>query len=193
MGSTSLQVRGQPPAVVAVLFRAHVSTTFSGIVGRRGPAAAPAGLKLVNGRSEGKDSGGRTVPLAPKFNRGAPDAPDSLSDEARAEWDRIVPGLDKLDLLKPEDYAALVEHCETWSTYVAAVAMVRQDGIVLVNPDNGRIYKNPALAAAEAAGAQLRASCREFGLTPSSEQNLAKAPSGDGNETNDPYGAAANG
>lgn len=155
-----------------------------------GRIAKPAGLKLVNGRGPGKDSGGRTVAPAPKFNRGAPDAPDSLSEEARAEWDRIVPGLDKLELLKPEDYAALVEHCETWSTYIACVALVRQDGIVLVNPENGRIYKNPALAAAEAAGAQLRASCREFGLTPSAEQNLAKAPGG-GGEQDDPYASSA--
>lgn len=152
--------------------------------------AKPAGLKLVNGRGPGKDSGGRTVHQAPKFNRGAPEPPDSLSDGAREEWDRIVPGLDQLDLLKPEDYAALVEHCETWATYIACVGLVRRDGIVLVNPENGRIYKNPALAAAEAAGAQLRASCREFGLTPSSEQNLAKAPGAGGDEEADPYSSA---
>lgn len=161
-------------------------------MGLRGPAAAPAPLKLIKGKGPGKDSAGRPVNVPPKFRRGAPDAPDMLSDLAREEWNRIVPGLEQLDLLKGEDFAALVEHCETWSTYVQALQLVRANGIVLINPDNGRVYKNPALAAAEAAGQQLRASCREFGLTPSSEQNLGKPMGGDsdGGE-NDPYAAAA--
>lgn len=157
-------------------------------MGRRGPAAAPAALKLVKGKSAGRDSGGRPVSEVPKFRRGAPDAPEMLSAEARAEWDRIVPGLDELELLKPEDFAALVEHCETWATYVEAVAEVRAEGVVLTNPENGRRYKNPALSAAEAAGQQLRASCREFGLTPSSEQNVGKPMGGSGGGAkNDPF------
>lgn len=156
-------------------------------MGARGPAAAPAGLKLIKGRSEGRDSGGRPVAEVPKFDRSAPDAPEWLSDEARAEWDRIVPGLETLNLLKPEDFAALVEHCETWATYLEAVKLVRENGVVLTNPDNGRQYKNPALSAAEAAGQQLRASCREFGLTPSSEQNLGAPMGGDGGGGEDPY------
>lgn len=160
-------------------------------MGRRGPAAQPAALKLIKGRSPGKDSAGRPVAAPPKFRRAAPDAPDMLSEEARREWDRIVPGLDELELLKPEDFAALVEHCETWATYVEAVAAVRRDGIVLVNPDNGRQYKHPALSAAEAAGQQLRASCREFGLTPSSEQNVGAPRDRDGGAEDDPFAPAA--
>lgn len=156
-------------------------------VGRRGPAAAPAALKLVTGKSAGRDSGGRPVNEVPKFQRGAPDAPDTLSAAAREEWDRIVPGLEELDLLKPEDFAALVEHCETWATYVEAIAEVRAFGITLTNPENGRTYKNPAQAVAEAAGQQLRASCREFGLTPSSEQNLGRPIKGNGGEGDDPF------
>jgi len=175
------------------LFRTQVFRSFTAAaVGRRGPAAAPAALKLVKGRGAGLDSGGRPVNEPPKFHRGAPDAPDWLSAAAREEWDRIVPGLDDLELLKAEDFAALVEHCETWATYLAALEVVRADGIVLTNPENGRRYKNPALSAAEAAAQQLRASCREFGLTPSSEQNIGKPMrgSGDGAEA-DPFGAPA--
>ena len=161
-------------------------------MGRRGPAPAPASLKLIKGRGPGKDSAGRPVNEAPKFRRGAPDAPETLSALAREEWDRIFPGLDELDLLKSEDFAALVEHCETWATYVEAVRLVRADGVVLVNPDNGRKYKNPALAAAESAGQQLRASCREFGLTPSSEQNIGKPMRGTGDDAeSDPFAATA--
>lgn len=45
----------------------------------------PARLKLVEGRSPGRDSGGRKVPEPPKFIRQAPDAPDWLDAEALAE------------------------------------------------------------------------------------------------------------
>lgn len=156
-------------------------------MGARGPASAPAPLKLLKGRGPGKDSAGRPVNPTPGFIREAPEKPAELSDEASREWDRIVPGLERLDLLKPQDYAALVTHCETWATYVASKAIVRADGILLTNPDNGRRYKNPALSAMEAAAAQLRASCREFGLTPSSEQNLGR-PVAEDDDAEDPFG-----
>lgn len=61
----------------------------------------PARLKLVEGRSPGRDSGGRKVPESPKFIRQAPDAPDWLDAEALAEWRRVAPTLERLDLLKP--------------------------------------------------------------------------------------------
>ena len=36
-------------------------------------------------------------------------------------------GLERLDLLKPEDRAALTVYTETWSTYVAAMVRIRAD------------------------------------------------------------------
>jgi phage terminase small subunit len=71
-------------------------------MGKRGPAPAPAGLKLVEGRSPGRDSGGRLVPQPPGFERVAPQAPDWLSPNARDMWDRTVAELDQLHLLKPD-------------------------------------------------------------------------------------------
>jgi phage terminase small subunit len=72
-----------------------------------GRIPVPAGLKLLHGRSEGRDSGGRIVPQPPRFVRETPEPPNSLDDEARAEWDRVVPHLEALDLLKAADQAAL--------------------------------------------------------------------------------------
>jgi P27 family predicted phage terminase small subunit len=82
-------------------------------------------------------------------------------------------------LLKPEDYAALLQHCQTWQTYITAIRQVRAEGVTALNPQTGCPRGNPALSAAETAGAQLLASCREFGLTPSSEQRLAAVPADD--------------
>ena len=80
-----------------------------------GRTAAPTTLKLLKGRGEGRDSGGCPVTHTPKFVREAPHPPEWLDAEARAEWDRVTPGLEALDMLKPEDRAALAAFCETWS------------------------------------------------------------------------------
>jgi P27 family predicted phage terminase small subunit len=134
---------------------------------------APTALKLLNGRSEGRDSGGRIVPPVPKFARQAPEPPEWLSGEARAEWDRVVPGLERLDLLKVEDRAVLVAYCETWSRFVAAVSMYRSEGETIVNPDSGNMRRHPAVGIASEAAAQLKTLAGEFGLTPASERHLS--------------------
>lgn len=155
-------------------------------MGRRGPAAAPAGLKLVNGRSDGRDSGGRPVAPPPNFERLAPEPPEWLSTEARAEWDRVVPELEALDLLKTADRAMLIAYCETWDMYMTAVLKVRAEGMTIVNPDSGLEKKHPVLAVVTEMAGLLRGFAREFGLTPSAEGGLVKAPKGDAGE-DDPF------
>lgn len=115
----------------------------------------PARLKLVEGRSPGRDSGGRKVPESPKFIRQAPDAPDWLDAEALAEWRRVAPTLERLDLLKPEDRALLSAYCETWSVYVAAVQRVRAEGLTITSPKSGVVHRNPAVTVAETARMHL--------------------------------------
>ncbi|WP_374159089.1 phage terminase small subunit P27 family [Mycobacterium sp. G7A2] len=156
-------------------------------MGKRGPSAAPAQLRLLKGNGIDKDIAGRPVNTGPKFQRGAPEPPQWLSRPAQEEWDRAVAELEPLDLLKPGDYAALVVHCETWATWLHNMAKVRKEGTTLVHP-NGKVYKNPAQTVVETAAAQLRNSCREFGLTPASEQNLvAGPPESVDDRTEDPF------
>ncbi len=137
----------------------------------RGRTAAPASLRLVNGRADGKDSGGRDVTPAPAFKRIPPKAPTWLSREARAEWNRVVPELARLELLKSVDRAALTVYCETWATYVDAIREARRTGMS-IESETGAIKRNPAIAASHEAAALLRGMAQEFGLTPSSESKL---------------------
>ncbi|VBA60287.1 phage terminase small subunit P27 family [Mycobacterium attenuatum] len=153
-----------------------------------GRIPAPAPLKLLHGSRPGRDSGGRKVPVPPKFDRAAPDAPEWLDDEGRAEWARVAPGLERLDLLKPEDRAALAVYCETWSRYVKAVQQYRAEGLVLTNPGSGRTHANPAAAIAHTAAAQMLRFAQEFGLTPASEARLASLPV-DSGDVDDPFAA----
>lgn len=151
------------------------------------PARKPAKLLLLNGRSEGRDSGGRVVEQPPNFVREAPAPPSWLSREARAEWRRVVPGLEALDILKPQDRAALSVYCETWATYVAAVRQYRAEGFVLTNPDSGRVHTHPAVSIANTAARQFLRYAQEFGLTASAEHRLNSAMLAPGDDDNNPF------
>jgi phage terminase small subunit len=98
------------------------------------PAPLPAKVLLLHGRGNGKDSSGYQVPTPPAFERVAPEPPDFLDDEGRAEWDRVIADLEPLGLLKNSDRGTLVAYCEAWSRFVAAVKQYRSEGVVRVNP-----------------------------------------------------------
>lgn len=146
--------------------------------------ARPAALQLLNGRGEGTDSGGRKVKAPPPFRRIAPQAPEWLSREAADEWDRVVPGLTRLDLLKEEDRANLAAYCETWAVFVEATKTVQRDGLT-IDAKQGTL-PHPAVGIARNAGRELRAFAGQFGLTPSAEMALGKA-SEDGEEDANPF------
>lgn len=148
------------------------------------PQQQPATLKLLTGRGNGKDSGGREVKAPPNFVRLAPKPPTWLSREAKAEWARVVPGLTRLDLLKQEDRAILTAYCETWSTFVEATRAVRSEGLT-IEAKQGRL-PNPSVGIARNAGRELRAFANLFGLSPASEMALGKA-AGDGEGDANPF------
>jgi P27 family predicted phage terminase small subunit len=147
------------------------------------PKPRPVVLKLVEGRGNGRDSGGRVVAPTPKFKRLPPVAPEWLPDEARAEWERVVPELARLELVKPVDRAALTAYVLTWDRMVEAQRIVSEEGVLGEN-SQGRV-RHPAVAVVEAASKELRAWAGEFGFTPSAENKLSVR---DGDESEaDPF------
>ncbi len=140
------------------------------------PAASPARLKLLNGRAPGKDSAGRPVNLGPNFVRSSPSPPSWLGREAKAEWRRIVPELDRLRLLSRVTRASLTAYVETWQTFVDATRLVRSEGLT-IDAKQGTL-SHPAVGIQRAAGAELRKWATEYGMTPASEQRI-KVPEAD--------------
>lgn len=136
------------------------------------PKARPATLKLINGRGEGRDSGGREVKKPPGFVRLPPEPPDFLYGDAREEWDRVVPELQRLQLTKPVDRAALTAYCLAWQRLCQAQAAIDNNGMGLLHENSQGVTRHPAVAIAEAASKELRAWCGEFGFTPSAEGRL---------------------
>lgn len=171
------------------------------------PKPKPPALKLIAGRGNGRDSGGRIIGDTPKFKRLPPEAPDWLPDEARAEWDRVVPELSRLELIKPVDRSSLTAYCLAWQRLVDAHKLQTEHQIVEVeaikdaNGDvtdvvsldgHGLLAKNsqglvraPWIAIIEAASKELRAWAGEFGFTPSAENKLSVQESG--NDEEDPF------
>lgn len=149
------------------------------------PKPLPSHLKLINGRGNGRDSGGRVVKPTPGFVRLPPAAPAWLEGEARRMWDDVVAELSRLKLLKPIDGAALAAYCQTWQRFVDASAIVARTGLVL-DGDKGPV-KNPAVLIVETASKELRAWSAEFGLTPSSENRLGVAEARDGDGEDNPF------
>lgn len=160
-------------------------------MGKPGPKPQPRKLLLLNGNGDGKDSAGRPIPTPPNFKRLPPSMPTWLSREAKAEWKRVVPALERHDLIKPEDRAALAAYCECWARYVEANRLIRAEGLVLTNPGSGRKHQHPAVAIANTAESQLRAFAAEFGLTPSAERNVSKRNDDRDPDEEDPFSPPA--
>lgn len=146
---------------------------------------APANVRLLAGRGNGTDSGGRKVPQAPKFRRLPPEKPAWLSEEAATEWDRVLPELVRLQLVKQEDAAALASYCEAWATFVTATQTWHREGMT-IEAKQGTLA-HPAVAIARNAGRELRAWAAHFGLTPSTEQALGQREASHAEDDN-PFG-----
>jgi P27 family predicted phage terminase small subunit len=149
------------------------------------PAVKPAALKLVTGRGNGKDAGGRKVKTPPAFRRIPPTAPSWLGPVAAAEWSRVVAELQRLDLLKETDGPSLAAYCETWAEFVAATLELQAHGSLTIDAKQGEI-PHPAVAIRRNAGRELRSWANQFGLTPSSEQMLGR-DGGDGEGEANPF------
>lgn len=97
----------------------------------------------------------------------APPAPDWLTEEARAEWERVAPVLVSRQTLTSDNLATL-------ESYTLAIGMVRrsqkqiaQDGETVKTP-TGIIRRHPAYQTLFQAQTESRRLAAELGLTPAS-------------------------
>lgn len=141
-----------------------------------GRKSAPAHLKIVSGRGNGTDSGGRKVADPPAFDREVPTKPSDLTPVASAMWDQIVAALPKANLLKPLDGFALQVGCETFARWHAAksarLAVGGATSGLLAKTSQG-MGVSPLVRVESEASREFRAWCAEFGLTPAAEVKLS--------------------
>jgi P27 family predicted phage terminase small subunit len=94
----------------------------------------------------------------------------------------VIPELSRLDLVKESDRAALAAYCEAWAVFVEATQTVQREGLT-IEARQGTLA-HPAVAIARNAGREMRSWAAHFGLTPSTEQALARSGGDDGGEEN---------
>jgi P27 family predicted phage terminase small subunit len=151
-------------------------------MGARGPAPKPTHLKLLEG-NPGKRPLNQNEPKPKPI---APKPPSWLDKEAKKEWKRVAPELERLGLLTVVDGAALAAYCQAYSRWVEAEKFLSKHGTVFKTP-NGYIQQLPQVSIAQKYLQIVKSFCQEFGLTPSARSRMT-LPSSGGEDDDDFFG-----
>ena len=136
-----------------------------------GPPKKPTALKIIQG-----NPGKRPLPKdEPRLPVVAPDPPDTLSEDARKHWDRIVGQLAESGIMTALDSDALAAYCEAYTRWLLANRNLIKTGCVIKGADDQPRH-NPYLRVANDAFQQMRCLLQEFGLSPASRARIHAAP-----------------
>ena len=140
-----------------------------------GPKPQPTALKILRG-NPGKRALNKHEP---KFEVAAPDCPEHLSAEARAEWDRVCTRLVASGVVAHVDAGALAAYCQAYGRWVQAEHAVRRmaenDPVtygLMVRSAKGNPVPNPLVWVANASMRDMVRCAAEFGMTPSSRSRI---------------------
>ncbi len=135
---------------------------------RDGRRSKPTSLKLIEG-NPGKRPLNQAEPKPPP---GRPIAPPDLSDDAKKEWQYVVPKLDEMGLLHKLDRRNLVIYCELVATFNEATNWVKDKGVIVAGRNKGEAVKNPAIQVQRDAARLISTYSRMFGLDPADRASL---------------------
>ena len=107
---------------------------------------------------------------APKPTTGVA-CPDELSEEAKKEWSRLAPELERLGILTVVDRAALVAYCEAWADLLWALDEIKRLGRSATT-DKGYEHTRAAVQIKTQAVKQLKELSAEFGFTPAARDRV---------------------
>lgn len=156
-------------------------------MGSRGPKPLPANVHLLRGNPSKKSLADLVDELQPEVE--IPNCPPHLLPEARKEWKRITPQLERYGLISQIDRAALSLYCQAWARWVwaekqlqrATAAAARKqeeaeakgevytggDGYTVATP-NGNMTYSPHWVIANKAMEQVNKYLASFGMDPAS-------------------------
>lgn len=139
-------------------------------MGKRGPAAKPTALKVIEGVKPS-----RVNTAEPVAGTGADldfrVPPGGMSARAVVVWERVVPHLQAMGLAKEVDQDMLVAYCEAVAVHQQATEELRGQPLMVPGARGGEV-RNPLLVVQRDAAAQIRMLAREFGLSPSARSDL---------------------
>jgi P27 family predicted phage terminase small subunit len=126
--------------------------------------------------------GGRPAPKRVTATPGVPSAPSWMEREAKAEWRRIVPELDRLGVLAKVDRAALTTYCSAWAKFVRAEEALRDEDLVAERRAGNGPAKHPGWQVWREAANTVAMLAKELFITPSARLRSVKPEADDDGE-----------
>lgn len=148
-------------------------------VAQKGRKPKPTAIKKLEG-NPGKRKLNQNEPQPEKT---APECPKWLTDDAKAEWERLAVHLETLGVLTEVDMAAFAGYCECFARWKEAEEFISKHGMIIKTP-SGYFQQVPQVSISQTYLKLLLKFAVEFGLTPSSRSRIIagdKLP-----ESNDP-------
>ena len=136
-------------------------------MGLRGPAPTPTALNIIRG-NPGKRALNHTESQAGPL---VAEPPEYLDAAAVNEWNRLVPLLSKLGVLRETDDIALAQLCATYSTMMKAQAQLAKKGL-LYTTQRGDVAQHPLVGIVNQNMIMVRRLLQEFGMTPSARSRI---------------------
>jgi P27 family predicted phage terminase small subunit len=132
-----------------------------------GPPKKPTAWRRMEG-NRGKKAWNRAEPIPPE---GVPDCPEHLSEEARAEWHRLVDTLVGMGVITIVDRAVLAAYCQAYGRWVEAEQKLRETPVLFKTP-SGYVQQSPWLNIANRQMELMGRYMAEIGLTPASRSRI---------------------
>lgn len=134
---------------------------------RRMSARKPTILKLARGNPGKKKINRRE----PKFTEGAPKPPKYLTPAAVAEWNRVVPELERNGLMKVVGAQVLAVYCQSVAEYAEAqIALAAMSKTYKTKTGTRKIV--PEVLLASEAATRIRQFAEKFGFTPADQSRI---------------------
>lgn len=101
------------------------------------------------------------------------DPPEWLTEEGKAEWERLAEPMENAGLLKITDLQAFANYCQAAGEVSYLEKTVVQNRMYLVQDQKGNLMVNPAMRVLTQRKQELITLAREFGFTPQMRAKLS--------------------
>jgi P27 family predicted phage terminase small subunit len=143
-----------------------------------GPPPTPAYLRLLRGNPARRPIPAEVEPQGPEQ---LPQPPSFLSDDAKAEWHRLIAELVRLRLVTTIDTSLFAVYCESYAHWKVSVETLNRmgakdpvtAGLLIKDRDGPR--QNPLVRIVRNAAAHMVHCASQFGLGPIARARIASA------------------
>ena len=143
---------------------------------QRGRKPKPTAIKQLEGNpGKRKLNGNEPKPM------GAPECPDWLEADAKAEWNRLAEQMEQLGILTEVDMAAFAGYCQAYARWKVAEEFISKHGAIVKTP-SGYWQQVPQVSIAQQYLKQMSKFCEQFGLTPASRSRIVTESKADNSD-----------